>query len=115
MPANQVQGIFEVEQLVRLTVLEALYAQRKLEPHNPGIFDLDLETITGQSREHLEFTFWYLVAKKLIMRGDQSRLVITADGVDYLEQNLPGRRAAEAAGSGQGRGRRLNAPASEAG
>jgi curved DNA-binding protein CbpA len=85
---NQVQGSFEVEQLVRLTVLEALYAQRKLEPHNPGIFDLDLESLTGQSREHLEFTFWYLVAKKLIMRGDQSRLVITADGVDYLEQNF---------------------------
>ena len=85
---NQVQGTFEVEQLVRLTVLEALYTQRKLEPHRPGIFDLDLESITGQSREHLEFTFWYLVAKKLIMRGDQSRLVITADGVDYLEQNF---------------------------
>jgi len=86
--SSHVQGGFEVEQLVRLTVLEALYTQRKLEPHNPGIFDLDLESITGQSREHLEFTFWYLVAKKLIMRGDQSRLTITADGVDYLEQNF---------------------------
>jgi curved DNA-binding protein CbpA len=85
---NHVQGSFQVEQLVRLTVLEALYTQRKLEPHKPGIFDLDLESITGQSREHLEFTFWYLIAKKLIMRGDQSRLIITADGVDYLEQNF---------------------------
>ena len=86
--SNQVQGSFQVEQLVRLTVLEALYAQRKLEPNNPGIFDLDLEGITGQSREHLSFTFWYLIAKKLISRGDQSRLIITADGVDYLEQNF---------------------------
>jgi curved DNA-binding protein CbpA len=83
---NQLQGSFQVEQLVRLTVLEALYTQRKLEPHNPGIFDLDLESLTGQSREHLEFTFWYLISKKLITRGDQSRLIITADGVDYLEQ-----------------------------
>ena len=86
--SNQVRGTFQVEQLVRLTVLEALYAQRKLEPNNPGIFDLDLEGITGQSREHLSFTFWYLIAKKLISRGDQSRLIITADGVDYLEQNF---------------------------
>lgn len=85
---DQVQGSFHVEQLVRLTVLEALYTQRKLEPHNPGIFDLDMEAITGTSREHLEFTFWYLIAKKLISRGDQSRITITADGVDYLEQNF---------------------------
>src|SRR5438093_4063110 len=35
----KVQGAFQVEQLVRLTVLEALYAQRRLEPMNPGIFD----------------------------------------------------------------------------
>jgi curved DNA-binding protein CbpA len=86
--ANQMQGSFQVEQLVRLTVLEALYTQRKLEPNNPGIFDLDLESVTGQSREHLQFTFWYLNAKKFVTRGDQSRLMITADGVDYLEQNF---------------------------
>ena len=50
---------FEIEQLVRLTVLEALYTQRRVNPNNPGIFDLDLEGLTGQSRDHLEFTFWY--------------------------------------------------------
>ena len=65
---------FEIERLVRLTVLE-------------GIFDLDLEGLTGQSRDHLEFTFWYLIAKNMIKRGDSSRLLITADGVDYLEQH----------------------------
>jgi len=84
----KVQGAFQVEQLVRLTVLEALYAQRRLEPMNPGIFDLDLEGITGTSREHLQFTFWYLLAKRLIARGEQSRLLITVEGVDYLEQNF---------------------------
>jgi curved DNA-binding protein CbpA len=98
---NQVQGSFQVEQLVRLTVLEALYTQRKLEPNNPGIFDLDLESITGQSREHLSFTFWYLVAKKLIMRGDQSRLIITADGVDYLEQNFEASSQLKRLGAGR--------------
>jgi len=98
---NQVQGSFQVEQLVRLTVLEALYTQRKLEPNNPGIFDLDLESVTGQSREHLSFTFWYLVAKKLIMRGDQSRLIITAEGVDYLEQNFEASAQLKRLGAGQ--------------
>ena len=78
---------FELEQLIRLTVLEALYSQRRTDPGNPGIFDLEMEQLTGQSRDHLEFTFWYLVSKNLIKRGDSSRLVITADGVDYLEQH----------------------------
>ena len=78
---------FEIEQLVRLTVLEALYTQRRVNPNNPGIFDLDLEGLTGQPRDHLEFTFWYLVSKNLVKRGDSSRLMITADGVDYLEQH----------------------------
>lgn len=78
---------FELEQMMRLTVLEALYARRKTEPNEPGIFDRDMEELTGQSREHLEFTFWYLMARGLVKRGEQSRLIITADGVDYLEQN----------------------------
>jgi curved DNA-binding protein len=78
---------FESERLARLTVLEVLYTRRKLEPHDPGIFDLDFESVLGQPREHLEFTFWYLLAKNLIKRGDQSRLIITPDGVDFLEQH----------------------------
>ena len=94
---------FEIEQLVRLTVLEALYAQRRVNPNNPGIFDLDLEGLTGQSRDHLEFTFWYLISKGMVKRGDSSRLLITADGVDYLEQhyetNLQRKRLKEASGA----------------
>ena len=78
---------FEMEQVVRLTVLEALYTKRRVEPRDPGIFALDLEQMIGRPREHLEFTTWFLVQKKWITRDDNSRLVITADGVEYLEQN----------------------------
>jgi len=98
--AGKANTDFEIEQLVRLTVLEALYTQRRVNSNNPGIFDLDLEGLTGQSRDHLEFTFWYLVSKNLVKRGDSSRLVITADGVDYLEThyetNLQRKRLKEA-------------------
>lgn len=91
---------FELEQLVRLTVLEVLYTDRRTTPGSPGIFDLDLESLTGQSRDHLEFTFWYLISRGLIKRGESSRLLITADGVDYLEQhyetNLQRKRLREA-------------------
>jgi curved DNA-binding protein CbpA len=78
---------FEMEQIVRLTVLEALYTKRRVEPRDPGIFALDLEQLIGRPREHLEFTTWFLVQKKWVTRDDNSRLVITADGVEYLEHN----------------------------
>jgi curved DNA-binding protein CbpA len=78
---------FEIEQVFRLTVLEALYTRRRLEPMNPGIFSTDLENLIGRPREHLEFTLWYLVQKKLVQRGDNSQLLVTAEGVEYLEQN----------------------------
>ena len=42
------------EQVVRLTVLEALYTRRRLEPDDPGIFWLDLEKMMGRPRVHLE-------------------------------------------------------------
>jgi curved DNA-binding protein CbpA len=78
---------FEDEQRVRLTVLEVLYTRRRVDPREPGIFDMDMEGLIGRPREHLEFTFWYLISRNFIKRGDHSRLQITAEGVDYLEQN----------------------------
>ena len=78
---------FEMEQMVRLTVLEVLYTKRRMEPREPAIYSTDLEEMIGRPREHLEFTIWYLYSKKLVIRDDNSRLLITADGVEYLEQN----------------------------
>jgi curved DNA-binding protein CbpA len=84
--AGQVEGDFEYEQAVRLTVLEVLYTHRRTDSREPGLFDRDLETMVGRPLEQLEFTFWYLLQRNLIKRGEQSRLIITVDGVDYLEQ-----------------------------
>jgi curved DNA-binding protein CbpA len=78
---------FETEQRVRLTVLEVLYTKRRIEPHDPGIYVTDLEKMIGRAREQLEFTIWYLMQKKLLTRADNALLVITADGVDFLEAN----------------------------
>jgi curved DNA-binding protein len=81
---------FEMEQQMRCTILEILYARRRAEPSNPSFSPYDLQQLTGQPREHLEFTFWYLNQKKFVTRDDQSRLTITADGVDYVEANHGG-------------------------
>jgi curved DNA-binding protein CbpA len=81
---------FEIEQMVRLTALEALYTKRRVEPRTPAIYLTELEMLLGRPREHLEFTIWYLVQRKHLTRDDQSGLMITAEGVDYLEQNYKG-------------------------
>jgi len=77
---------FELEQVVRLTVLEALYTKRRMDPQNPGIFLLELEKMIGRPREHLEFTIWFLSQKKLINKDD-ARMYLTADGAEYLEES----------------------------
>lgn len=77
----------DVERLTRLTMLEVLYTRRRVEPQDPGLFDRDLEELIGQPREHMEFTIWYLMQRGLIARGEQSRLMITVQGVDFLEDN----------------------------
>jgi curved DNA-binding protein CbpA len=79
---------FKLEQISRLTMLELLYSRRRTQPHTPSISILDIEAMTGRPREHLEFSVWFLTQRKLIQRGDDSSLAITADGVEYFEQNM---------------------------
>ena len=81
---------FSREQIARLTVLELLYTRRRTEPQKPTMTILDVEALTGRAREHLEFSIWFLTQKKFITRGDDSALMITADGVEYLENNVDG-------------------------
>lgn len=83
----QSEDDFAIEQVFRLTMLEALYTKRRADPGSPSLYSSDLDTMLGRPREHLEFTIWYLLQKKFVTRDDQSRLVITADGVDHLEEN----------------------------
>lgn len=83
----QSENDFEMEQVVRLTVLEALYTKRRIQPDNPGIYLREFEQLTGVPREHLEFTHWFLQQKKLVASDDHSRLLLTVEGAEYLEQS----------------------------
>jgi len=82
----QTENDFEMEQVVRLTVLEALYTKRRIDPQNPGIYLVERERMIGRPREHLEFTIWFLNQKKLIS-SDDARMYLTADGAEYLEDS----------------------------
>jgi curved DNA-binding protein CbpA len=88
--ANSEAADFRAEQIARLTLLELLYTRRRTEPQRPTMSVLDMEALIGRPREHLEFSIWFLTQKKFVQRGDDSGLTITAEGVEYLENNLEG-------------------------
>jgi curved DNA-binding protein CbpA len=88
--ASNVDGDSRTEQIVRLTLLELLYTRRRTEPHTPAMSILDVEALIGRPREHLEFSIWFLTQKRFIQRGDDAGLTITADGVEYMENNIDG-------------------------
>jgi curved DNA-binding protein CbpA len=81
------------EKLLRLTILELLYARRRTDPQAPGVFYGDLESLVGCPQEHIEFALWYLAQRRFVDRSDGSKIAITADGVDHLESNAPVRQA----------------------
>jgi curved DNA-binding protein CbpA len=83
----QTENDFEMEQVVRLTVLEVLYTKRRMDASNPGIYWGEFEALTGRPREHLEFTIWYLQQKKFVMVDDKTRVHLTVEGAEYLEQS----------------------------
>jgi hypothetical protein len=64
-----------------------LYTKRRVEPSNPGIFSRDLERKLVRPREHLEFTIWFLEQKRYITTDDNSRLSLTAEGAEHLEES----------------------------
>ncbi len=96
---SQPMPVFEMKEFVvgidaevnrRLGVLCLLYNQRRDSAENPGMSLLEMETRMALPREHLEFTVWYLKDRGLVRRDEHSsEILITADGVDFVETNLP--------------------------
>jgi curved DNA-binding protein CbpA len=82
------EGI-DAEAKIRIGVLCILYARRRANPDYAALSLLDLEHLMAFPREHLNFAIWYLRSKKYIIQDDRSSFMITADGVDYLESQLP--------------------------
>src|SRR5262249_34939871 len=55
---------------------------------------MEMENLMGIPREHLAFAVWYLKNKQYVTSGESSDIVITSEGIDYLESNLPTSRVA---------------------
>ena len=80
------------EQLRRLAVLCLLYRQGANE--SAGLTVLDLEHLTGCTREELGSALWYLREKKWARYGEFTEYSITAVGFDVVEKKLDDREAA---------------------
>lgn len=78
----------------RIGILCLLYNSRRANEDKPGLSIMDLEKLMGFPREHLAFAVWYLRNKQYVATGESSDIVITSEGIDYLESHLPTHRVA---------------------
>jgi curved DNA-binding protein CbpA len=79
----------DAEAKIRIGVLCLLYSKRRANPDFAALSLLDMENIMAFPRERLLFALWYLRAKRFVLQDDRSSFIISADGVDYLESQLP--------------------------
>lgn len=79
----------DAEAKIRIGVLCLLYSKRRANPDFAALSLLDMENLMAFPRERLLFALWYLRAKRLVLQDDRSSFIISADGVDFLESQLP--------------------------
>lgn len=79
----------DAEAKIRIGVLCLLYSKRRANPDFAALSLLDMENIMAFPRERLLFALWYLRAKRYVLQDDRSSFIISAEGVDYLESQLP--------------------------
>ncbi len=100
--SGQPLPVFEMKEFVvgidaemnrRLGMLCLLYNRRRSTAEHPGLSVLDMESKMALPREYLEFTIWYLKERELVRRDEStSEIMITAKGIDFVEQNMPASR-----------------------
>jgi curved DNA-binding protein CbpA len=71
----------------RLAILAMLYNKRRTNSSEPGISLWELERKMALPREYLDFAVWYLKSKGYVTMSDNSDMLLTASGVDYVEGN----------------------------
>jgi curved DNA-binding protein len=79
----------DAEAKIRVGILCLLYSKRRANPDFAALSLLDMENIMAFPRERLLFALWYLRAKRYVVQDDRSSFIISAEGVDYLESQLP--------------------------
>jgi curved DNA-binding protein CbpA len=74
---------------LRAAVLSILYDRRRRKPRTPGLSLRHLESMLETTNEQMSLTLWYLKARNLVAADDKSNVLITVEGIDFLEANQP--------------------------
>lgn len=77
------------ETKLRVAMLCVLYDRRRTKPFTPSLSMRQLENSVHANEVELNFALWYLKQKGLAGQDDKSSLLITVEGIDYLETNRP--------------------------
>jgi len=72
---------------VRERILTVLYVQRRSNPRQAGMGDMELARMLRMPIEFMDFDLWYLRQKGLVERVETGQLAISVSGVDYVEDN----------------------------
>lgn len=76
----------EAEKAKRTGILLVLYTRRLNEPGQPSMTLHEIEELLGCPREHLEFSLWFLKEKGYVIKQDNAKYAITANGAEAAEQ-----------------------------
>lgn len=73
----------------RTCLMSLLYNKRRSTPARPGLAVRLVEQIMKITPPEILLTTWYLKSKGLISSDDKSNLIITVEGIDFLEAARP--------------------------
>jgi hypothetical protein len=74
---------------LRAALLCLLYDRRRSKPFTPGLTMRNVESILESTPEGLSFALWYLKQRNLVTSDDKSNLMISVEGMDFLESKPP--------------------------
>jgi len=74
---------------LRMALLCILYERRKKKPLKPGLPMRYVEAMLNAGLDELFFVLWYAKQRGWVSSDDKSNLLITVQGMDYLDCNRP--------------------------
>jgi curved DNA-binding protein CbpA len=77
------------EVALRMTLLCVFYDRRRTKPLTPSLSMRHVEGILEAPPEALNFALWYLKQRGFVANDDRSSIVITVEGMDFLEAHPP--------------------------
>jgi hypothetical protein len=77
------------ETTLRVALMCILYDRRRTKPFTPSLSMRQVENTLHAKEEELNFALWYLKQRGLVGQDDKSSLLITVEGMDFLETNRP--------------------------